>query len=181
MAPSIFFSNGCLFIYFILIFFSFFVFSFFFFYILIVYHREHVLIFSWHQKRSIFTHAGCLVVDCFRWIKKTTTTTTKKQKQKRNRTTTLACHSLHVLPLISVWSHCAAIWIGKGRRMERGKKKAAATFLSSGQHSLLRAVKKKECTVLIHDGMRPWQLLQGRKINSDIFFSLFSFLVFFLF
>lgn len=86
------------------------------FYILIVYHREHILIFSWHQKRSIYS---CWMFSrwLFKWIE-----------------STLGCHSPHVLLLIS--SDLAALpFESGGRQMGRRKKKkkGCCYILSSGQ------------------------------------------------
>lgn len=127
------------------------------FYILIVYHREHVLIFSWHQKGSI---SSCWMFArwLFRWIKNT-----------------LARHSLHVLLLISsdltpLPFESSGRWMGK-------EGKAAATFYALDSVPV-ESRQEKECTVLIHDGMKLWQFYRG-EINSGYFcLQCFSFFFF---
>lgn len=130
------------------------------FYILIVYHREHVLIFSWHQKRSIYS---CWMFGrwLFRWIK-----------------TTLACHSLPVPAANLLWSHCAAIWIGVGDEWKRGGKKGCCYILSSGQRPCWEPPRKGMYSI------DPWWdetatlSLGGNKFG---YFSLYSFSFFFHF
>lgn len=109
------------------------------FYILIVYHREHVLIFSWHQKRSMYS---CWMFSqwLFRLIK-----------------TTLACHSLHVLLLIS--SDLTALPSeSRGRRMEKGKK-GCCYILSSGRSPCWEPSRKGMYS--IDPWMKLWRCYRG--------------------
>lgn len=141
------------------------------FYILIVYHREHVLIFSWHQKRSIYS---CWMFGrwLFRWIK------------KNPKKTMLVCHSLHVLLLISsdltvLPSESRGRWVGKGKKQQN--KKGCCYILSSGQRPRWEPSREGMYSI------DPWwdetvTLLDGEnKFWYICFQSFFSFLFSFFF
>lgn len=120
------------------------------FYILIVYHREHVLIFSWHQKRSIYS---CWMFSrwLFKWIK-----------------STLGCHSLHVLLLIS--SDLSALpFESRGRQIGKVGKKGCCYILSSGQCPCWEPSRKRNVQ---YWSMMGWNCgtAKGGK-NSWLFFS----------
>lgn len=133
------------------------------FYILIVYHREHVLIFSWHQKRSIYS---CWTFGrrLFRWIK-----TTLALPQP-------ACAAAAANLL---WSHCAAVWIERETNGKR-KKKGCCYILSSGQGPCWEPSRKGMYSI------DPWwdetvTLLQGENKFSCFCFQSFSFFFLFFF
>lgn len=144
------------------LFISFFCCFFLFLYILIVYHREHVLIFSWRRKkRSIYS---CWMFGrwLFKWIK-----------------TTLACHSPACAAANPLWSESSGRRM-RGKNVEEEEKKGCCYILSSGQCPCREPSRKGMYSI------DPWwdetvTRLEG-KINSGYFcFQSFSFFSSFFF